>query len=773
MKKIFLLALTLGALFAISGCSSPSGGSPDDKPSYTVTFDPNGGSGTMQAQTIVGGTTAALTANAFTKAGVSFAGWATTSTDSVSYPDRASYTMGGSNVTLYAIWTTLPSYTVTFDPNGGSGSMTAQSIVSGATATLSANTFTKSGAYFAGWSTTKTGSVDYTDGARYPMGTANATLYAIWTTTPSYTVTFNANTGSGTMATQSIVSSTAANLSANIFTKTGYSFKGWSTTTTGPVSYTDGASYPMGTENVTLYAIWQALPSYTITFDANGGSGSMTPQSIVSGASANLSANKFTNTGHSFVGWSITKPGSVDYTNGARYTMGSANVTLYAIWEIDNGLVYTLINNGTEYQVSCGTFAGTTLTIPEYYGGKKVTAVATFGFQQKKQLTSISLPSSITSIGTSAFEGCSELTGDLIIPSSVTYIGAYAFNECSGLTGTLTIPSGVKTIGQCAFSECSGLTGTLTIPASVTSIGAGAFASCRGLSGDLTIPSSVTSIKDSAFQDCSGLTGSLTIPSSVTTIGASAFSGCGFTGTLTIPSNVTSIGRTAFGYCSKLTGDLTIPGSVTSIGECAFIGCTGLNGSLTIYEGLTSIEYGAFERCSGLSGSLTIPGSVTSIGECAFQGCTGLNGSLTISKGVTSIGEHAFESCRGLTGPLTIPEGVTSIEKQAFYDCSGLTGSLTLPGSVKSIGDNAFSDCTGLTGPLTIPEGVTSIGYYAFDEFSGTVTINAITPPNLIRRFIFDNSKITEIKVPAASVDAYKAADGWPDYATKISAQEP
>ena len=144
-------------------------------------------------------------------------------------------------------------------------------------------------------------------------------------------------------------------------------------------------------------------------------------------------------------------------------------------------------------------------------------------------------------LGDYAFYGCSGLTS-LTLPSSVTSIGSYAFYGCSGLA-SLTLPSSVTSIGWYAFEDCSGLT-SFTLPSSVTSIGYRAFYGCSGLTS-LTIPSSVTLIGESAFAGCSGLT-SLTILPGVTSIGESVFEGCSGLTSLTLPSSVTSIGRYAF-----------------------------------------------------------------------------------------------------------------------------------------------------------------------------------------------------------------------------------
>ncbi|WP_170934988.1 leucine-rich repeat protein [Prevotella sp. P3-122] len=187
-----------------------------------------------------------------------------------------------------------------------------------------------------------------------------------------------------------------------------------------------------------------------------------------------------------------------------------------------------------------------------------------------------------------AFWGCRDLTS-VTIPNSVTNIGNIAFRNCSGLT-SVTIPNSVTSIGEDAFEDCSGITHTIivndmfvllpksyeghySIPENISIIIGGAFNGCHGLTS-VTIPNSVTSIGDWAFFRCSGLT-SVTIPNSVTSIGKSAFSFCRGLISVTIPNSVTSIGVAAFFKCSSLTS-VTIPNSVTSIGEDAFVYCSSL-----------------------------------------------------------------------------------------------------------------------------------------------------------------------------------------------------
>ena len=336
-------------------------------------------------------------------------------------------------------------------------------------------------------------------------------------------------------------------------------------------------------------------------------------------------------------------------------------------------------------------------------------------------------------LGDYVFEGCSGLTS-LTIPSSVTSISDYAFSGCSGLT-SLTIPSGVTSIGDYVFYDCSGLT-SLTLPSGVTSIGDWAFYGCSGLTS-LTIPSSVTSIGWSAFSGCSGLT-SLTIPSGVTSIGNSAFSGCSGLTSLTLPSSVTSIGDWAFGYCSGLTS-LTLPSGVTSIGNYVFFGCSGLT-------------------------SLPLPSSVTSIGDYAFQDCSGLT-SLTLPSGVTSIGNYAFYGCSGLTS-MTIPSGVTSIGNDAFYGCSGLTSIYVYPENLPELESGIFSGCNAQNCTVYVPKGTyddykaSEFGYFEnIVEFDATDIdkVTTSTDAKEVSRYSVNGQRLS---APAKGLNIVKYSDG-------------
>ena len=235
-------------------------------------------------------------------------------------------------------------------------------------------------------------------------------------------------------------------------------------------------------------------------------------------------------------------------------------------------------------------------------------------FAGYENLTTITIPDSVTKIEDRAFQDCKSLTS-ITIPESVTYIGSSAFSRCKSLT-SITIPESVTYINNEVFYGCENLT-SITIPDSVTKIRFGMFAGCENLTS-ITIPESVTCIENEAFHGCENLT-SITISDSVTEIGMDAFYGCSNLTSITIPESVTCIGDSAFYDCKSLTS-ITIPDSITEIRNGAFANCKSLT-SITIPESVTYINNEVFYGCENLT-SITIPDSVTKIEGYAFSGCS-------------------------------------------------------------------------------------------------------------------------------------------------------
>ena len=315
----------------------------------------------------------------------------------------------------------------------------------------------------------------------------------------------------------------------------------------------------------------------------------------------------------------VTGKSEHTYVNGVCSVCGHEQGT-----PVSNGLEFTLNEDNSSYSVTgIGTCTDSNVIIPAIYNNLPVTSIGSSAFWGCSSLTSITIPDSVTSIGKNAFYGCSSLNYN-------EYDNAYYLGNETNPYVIL-----VKT-KETSITSCSINTNTKVIYGS-------AFSGCSSLKS-ITIPDSVTSIGGSAFSGCSSLT-SITIPDSVTSIGSSAFYGCSKLTSITIPDSVTSIGSYAFYGCSGLTS-ITIPDSVTSIGEEAFYGCSSLT-SVTIGNSVTSIGSSAFSNCSSLM-SITIPDSVTSIGEHAFGDCSSLT-SVTIGNGVTSIGYYAFNGCSSLT----------------------------------------------------------------------------------------------------------------------------
>lgn len=288
-----------------------------------------------------------------------------------------------------------------------------------------------------------------------------------------------------------------------------------------------------------------------------------------------------------------------------------------------------------------------------------------------QEITTLEIPSGITSIGDGVFLSSNSLT-NLTLSSKVTSIGESAFRNCSNLKDVrYYIYDDLATYiqkGHPAFYVNCGIKyywnnqeiTTLEIPTSVTSIGNHAFYCCNGLTS-IDFPSNLSSIGDWAFSNCSGLT-SVDLPSSITKMGEYVFNNCENLSNVNLPSGITTISTGDFSYCSNLKY-IELPTGITSIGEDAFSFCSNLQ-DINLPSGITTIGTGAFWYCSNLT-NVILPSALASIGAIAFANCSNL-ANVTLSSNITSIGYSAFSDCNSLKN-LTISKDVTSIKDIRFY----------------------------------------------------------------------------------------------------------
>ena len=731
-------------------------------------------------------------------------GWSTTSTGSVEYTDSQSVTnlttTDNGIVTLYAVWQ-VKSYTIGYMLNGGINNSSNPSSYNVESETITLQSPTKTGYTFTGWTENGNSITKIEKGT-----TGSKTLVANWQI-KTYTIKFNANGGTGTMSDLAMTYGTAKNLTANSFTRLGYTFMGWATTSDGAKAYNDGATVNNLTATdggtVTLYAVWTAN-TYTVKFNANGGTGTMSDLAMTYGTAKNLTENTFERTGYTFICWATTSDGAKAYNDGATVNNLTATnggtVTLYAVWQIEIYTINYVLNGGNNSDINPSSYTVNdefTLLQPIRSGytftgwtenNATITKITKGTVGNKTIIANWSCDVKLTlnSDNTYTVTGLNNNVSDLVILSEyegiqVTSIGENAFYYCTSLT-SIEIPNSVTSIGYGAFSSCTSLE-SITLPFVGATLN-GTENVHFGYIFGTSVPSSLktvvitggTSIGEWAFYNCSNLT-SVEIGSGVTSIGGSAFSGCTALTSIVIGSGVTSIGDGAFLYCTSLKsievdknnqnyksieGNLyskdgktliryaigkkdasfTIPEEVISIGEYAFYHCSNLT-SIEIPEEVTSIGYCAFGWCESL-GSIEIPNSVTSIGDSAFYYCTSLE-SIEIPNSVTSIGGEAFFYCTSLTS-IEVGSGVTSIGDFAFDGCTSLT-SIEIPNSVTSIGDYAFSH-SALTS-IVIPNSVTSIGSGAFNWCE---SLTSIEIPNSVTSIgvgtFYNCSNLTSIVIP-------------------------
>ena len=437
------------------------------------------------------------------------------------------------------------------------------------------------------------------------------------------------------------------------------------------------------------------------------------------------------------------------------------------IWNVPAGTLH-VTEDGSIYLLTEDNVAhlffyeknSTDLTINAIPGYDTVIHGTTYGDWSVEKLT---IGEGVIKLADNAFYNWDALK-EVSLPSTLTEIGSHTFYNCDSLT-SIVIPEGVKVIGESAFRDCSNLT-DVTLPSTLTEIGSYTFYNCDSLTS-IVIPEGVKVIGESAFSDCSNLT-DVTLPSTLTEIGAEAFRWVPLVD-VRIPAAVTTIGAYAFTcenvyplanakpegwhdnwytgstnavlwnfkefYVDEASGITYIIHNDNTASVYSFDASSGVTNvvigltgdyadytviaiypnvfsstsitSVVIPEGVTVIGNSAFSSCYSLT-SVTLPSTLKEIGASAFYHCnSSYFTAITFPAGLTTIGDNAFQYCYALQS-IKLPDSVTTIGNCAFYNCHNAQMS-ALPGALVSIGYEAFSSVQFMQA-LIIPQSVITIG---------------------------------------------------------------
>ena len=359
---------------------------------FGVTYAVNGataGSAPVDAGAYAAGASATVLSNSgsLARIGYAFATWNTAADGSgTAYAPGAALTMGSAGVTLYAQWTAVVGYSVTYNGNGstgGSAPADGGSYASGATATIAASgSLARTGYSFAAWNTAADGSgTAYAGGSSMTMGSANVTLYAQWTAV-TYAITYSANgaTGgsvpsAGSYSTGGAALTVPGNSGALV--NAGYTFAGWNTAADGSGSaFAEGSSYSTPVA-ATLYSQWTIIGTYAISFNGNGSTGGSVPASgsyTPGGTAYSVAGNtgSLVRAGYGFSGWNAATDGSgTAYATGASYS-ASSSATLHAQWTAGTYAIAFAGNGATGGSPPAGasfTTGGSAFAVPGNSGG--------------------------------------------------------------------------------------------------------------------------------------------------------------------------------------------------------------------------------------------------------------------------------------------------------------------------------------------------------------------------------------------------------------------
>lgn len=437
------------------------------------------------------------------------------------------------------------------------------------------------------------------------------------------------------------------------------------------------------------------------------------------------------------------------------------------------GLAFVLTPGGGTYHPSgIGSCKDKNIRVPETYNSKPVTAVKEEAFKNS-DITSITLPKSIITVGASAFAGCHSLKR-AVMYGGVNNIEEGAFSECIALD-YIYLPSSLWKIDEYAFFSCTSLR-EIYIPDSVKEIHDSTFEGCvfdkievskdnkyfsspsgcltdkaaerlyKGTSSS-TIPETVKTIGKNAFSGCTGIT-EITIPKSVRTIEDGAFSGCSGLIKVNVSEGVTTIGELVFSGCSSLK-EINLPSTLTGIGTTGLSGLPSLE-RITVADGneifssdgncFTMKKNGSYTLIRGFSTSV-IPTYVNIIGNNAFQNCSIT--SVTIPAELTKIDSYAFSGCDSLTS-VSFEDGSRELAiGYAAFSGTSIT-SVTFPKRLSSISSEAFKGCALLSSAIFHPD--SSLLFIERRVFSGTQIESLILPKNVMSFYEDAFSGCTKLK---------------------------